>query len=124
MAVQRRNAALAVVVLLAVLGLGLLAGVLTEPERARTPVREAILMPTGEVRLLVGTCTGHPELEVMSDDATEVVIAVISDVQPPGEPLPACLDAVILRPKAPLGERTLKDATTGSVIDVRPLLRG
>lgn len=63
-----------------------------------------------EIRLYVTTCLGDPGVETLSNNAREVVVSVVSDVQA-GEG-PACLDSVVLRLDQPLGDRELIDNTT------------
>lgn len=120
MTFRRREAALAVGALVAVLAFGLLLGLLRDPGRERTPVKEAITLETGEVLLYVNTCLGDPALDVVSEDASGVVIAVESAVQSGDQPRPACLDSVPLKLSRPLDDRERLDDTTGRVISVPP----
>lgn len=106
-----------------VLVFGALLAVLTEEGRAPTKVLGASANDGGrQLRLSVDSCLGKPKAEVLSEDETQVVISVISDVQTGVGP--ACLDAVVLRLNQPLGERELVDNATGRAIWLPPAQRG
>ena len=63
-----------------------------------------------EVDLVVMTCNGEPEAEVVETD-TEVTITVISTRQNPGD---GCQDGLIVTLAAPLADRVLVDGATGT----------
>jgi hypothetical protein len=108
------GAALSGVLLVGVVGLGAVVAFFADEGRAPAGVLDASASDGGrELRLTVDTCQGSTEATVVSEGPTEVVVEVISDVQT-GEG-PACLDAVTVRLRDPLGDRDLVD-TTGARI--------
>lgn len=114
-----RSGVVALAAVASVLALGVALAIATEEGRAPARVVDASAMDGGrEVRLTVDTCKGNPEVDVVSQGPTEVVISVISDVQT-GE-VPACVDHVSFRLDEPIGDRDLQDRATGRRIWVPP----
>lgn len=73
----------------------------------------------GTLQLYVGSCNGEPEVTLLEQTATEVRVEVTSTTPAPGWPGADCLDGLALTLDAPLGDRTLVDASTGDVVAVR-----
>jgi hypothetical protein len=114
-----RSGVIALAAVGSILGFGVVLAVATEEGRAPARVVDASATDGGrQVRLTVGTCKGNPEVDVVSQGPTEVVISVISDVQTGDGP--ACVDHVSFRLDEPIGDRDLQDQATGRRIWVPP----
>jgi hypothetical protein len=114
-----RSVVIALAAVGSVLGFGVVLAVATEEGRAPARVVDASATDGGrEVRLTVETCKGNPEVDVVSQGPTEVVISVISDVQTGVGP--ACVDHVSFRLDEPIGDRDLQDQAMGRRIWVPP----
>lgn len=80
------------------------------PAEVRGPQRIDRWSVTDDVvHLLVDTCNGDPEAEVVETDLT-VTITVTSTRRDPGDD---CQDELAVTLEAPLGDRTLIDTVTG-----------
>ena len=93
-----------------------------EESTVRGPVEiwEAFEADGRGLQLTVGSCNGDPEVTALEQTDTEVRVEVTSTTPAPGWPGEDCLDGVELTFDAPLGGRTLVDATTGDPVAVRP----
>lgn len=85
--------------------------------RDRVSVTEAFLTADDHLTLLVGTCGGEPELDLLKELDESVQVAVVS-TRTVGGSGGDCLDTVDVRLVQPLGDRALIDAATGGAIDL------
>lgn len=88
--------------------------------RARFPITRAWLSEPDHLRLVVNTCGGHPELDLLREQTQVVVVAVVSTRTFGGPGGMDCQDLVEVQLQEPLGDRRLVDATTGDEIAVEP----
>ena len=86
--------------------------------RDKVPVSEAFLTEQNHLTLLVDTCGGEPELDLLREENDVVELAVVSTRTFGGSGGGDCQDPVEVRLQAPLGERSLVDATTGDDLTV------
>lgn len=85
--------------------------------RDQVPITGAVLTEPDHLMLLVGTCGGEPELDLLREQDELVEVAVVSTRKIGGSGND-CLDPVEVRLQAPLGDRRLVDATTGDDVAV------
>lgn len=105
-----RGAAFSCLTVASVVGSGAALAFFTDEGRAPAHITDASGSHGGrELRLTIATCKGRPEVAVISEGSTEVVVEVISDVHTGAQP--ACVDSVSVRLGNPLGDRNLGDTT-------------
>lgn len=88
--------------------------------RDQVPITRAILSEPDHLTLVVNTCGGLPELDLLREEQKMVEVAVVSTRVYGGSGGRDCQDRVEVRLEAPLGDRRLVDASTteGIVVDV------
>jgi len=88
--------------------------------RDRFPITGAWLSEPDHLRLVVNTCGGNPELDLLREQTEVVEVAVVSTRTFGGPGGGDCQDLVEVQLQAPLGDRRLVDATTGDEVAVEP----
>lgn len=86
--------------------------------RDQVPVTDAFLFEQDRLTLVVDTCGREPELDLLREQDEVVEVAVVSTRTFGGSGGGDCQDSVEVRLQAPLGERSLVDATTGGALTV------
>lgn len=85
--------------------------------RAPAPILGATLSAPDRLVLIVGTCGGEPELDVLREQDAAVEVTVVSTRRFGGAG-EDCRDPLEVTLEAPLGDRHLVDATTGENVNV------